>query len=313
MKLNLRGKLLLPSFFVILLGMSRSGFFSFNSSQKALESTIGEQIRQVSISLSRQMDLFLEDMVSPMVLLSKRSVTQAIFSKDILNAEAMKASIKALREMEEDNGKFEFIAVAGLDGRTLTASDDSLVGTLNVADRAYFREALGGKTAFSDVIKSKVTGNPTFIVAVPVRRDGRTAGICFGSVDLVQFNRRFISPISIGNKGYAYLVDRAGTFLAHPVAGKVLSDGIGETDWGKQMLRQKSGFQKYLWDGQEKMVAYQSVRDTGWVVAAGADMADIFAPVVHIRNLTIVVTLLTLLTVGTVIFLIAASVVKAVK
>jgi methyl-accepting chemotaxis protein len=228
MKLNLRGKLLLPSFFVILLGMSLSGFFSFNSSQKALESTIGEQIRQVSISLSRQMDLFLEDMVSPMVLLSKRSVTQAIFSKDILNAEAMKASIKALREMEEDNGKFEFIAVAGLDGRTLTASDDSLVGTLNVADRSYFREALGGKTAFSDVIKSKVTGNPTFIVAVPVRRDGRTAGICFGSVDLVQFNRRFISPISIGNKGYAYLVDRAGTFLAHPVAGKVLSDGIGE-------------------------------------------------------------------------------------
>jgi methyl-accepting chemotaxis protein len=313
MKLNLRGKLLLPSFFVILLGMSLAGFFSFNASKNALESTIKEQVNQVSVSLSRQMDGFLEDLAASMVILSKRNVTQAVFSADASKVDTVAVADKVLKNMQADTGKFEFLAVAGPEGRTLAASDESITGTLNVADRAYFREALTGKTAFSDVIKSKVTGNPTFIVAVPVQFGGRTAGVCFGSVDLVQFNRQFISPIKIGNKGYAYLVDQAGTFLAHPDTGKILSDTIGQTAWGKQMLQQKAGFQKYLWNDQEKMVAYQSVRKTGWIVAAGAEMADIFAPVAHIRNLTIVATLLTLLAVATVIFLIAASVVKAVK
>ena len=109
------------------------------------------------------------------------------------------------------------------------------------------------------------------------------------------------------------MVDDTGAFLAHPVAENILDKGISEYVWGKSMLQKEQGFELYPWQGQDKMVAFKRVAKTGWVVAAGAEMNDIFAPVRRIGNLTLLATLLTLLVVGCVIFVIAQSIVKALQ
>lgn len=314
MKLNLRGKLLLPSFSVILLGMALAGGLSYRATKAALEGLIEAQVAQVSAGLAKQIDGFLDDVSHTMTILGKRNITLDLFPMD---GEASPASVAranvAIREMFEDLGKYELLAVAGADGRVVAASDAGVVGQLDLSQRPYFREAMAGRTAFSNVIRSKQTGKPTFVVAVPVTKDGQTVGICLGTVDLVSFNEQFISPIRIGKLGYAYMVDDTGAFLAHPVAENILAKGISEYAWGKELLQNEQGFERYLWQGQDKMVAYQHVSKTGWVVAAGAEMGDIFAPVRHIGNLTLLVTLLTLLLVGGVIFVIAQSIVKALQ
>ncbi|ABA89603.2 methyl-accepting chemotaxis sensory transducer, class 36H, Cache_1 domain-containing [Syntrophotalea carbinolica DSM 2380] len=314
MKLNLRGKLLLPSFSVILLGMALTGWLSFGAAKSALEDLIQAQITQVSSGLGTQVDGFVEEVTGAVTMMSKRQVTLDLFAQrggGSLNATA--GANKALRQMFDDLDRFYLVAVTGADGTVVAASDSTVVGHMDLSQRQYFREAMTGRTAISNVIRDKSNGKPTFVVAVPVVVEGRTVGICLGSVDLERFNKNYIDPIQIGKLGYAYMVDGRGTFIAHPVAENILDKGISEYTWGKNLLGNERGVQKYQWLGKEKMVAYQRVGKTGWVVAAGAEMADIFAPVAHIRNLTIMVTLLTLLAVGAVIYMIARSIVNALQ
>lgn len=314
MKLKLRGKLLLPSFSVILLGMVIAGWLSFRATRAALEDIIRAQIAGVSSGLVKQVDGFLEELTGAVTVMSKRPVTVALFDRVGASSPSMAGGAnRVLQEMLNDLGRFELLAVTGSDGIVIAASEPSVVGQMDLSQRSYFREAMAGKTVFSEVIRSKLSGKPTFVVAVPVIKNGHPVGICLGSVDLVQFNQRYINSIRIGQLGYAYMVDREGTFLAHPVAENILDKGISGYDWGKNMLHNGEGFEKYPWQGKQKIVAYQHVSKTGWVVAAGAELDDIFAPVGHIRNLTILVTLLTLLAVGAVIYVITRSIVKALQ
>ena len=314
MKLKLRGKLLLPSFSVILLGMALAGWLSYRATKSALETLIEAQVAQVSSSLAQQIDGFLDDAADVITLMGKRDITLDLFPSDgTASISAVSRANAALREMFDDLGRYELLAVARADGQIVAASDPEVVGQLDLSQRPYFRQAMAGQIAFSNVIRSKQTGQPTFVVAVPVTKGGRPVGICLGTVDLVGFNEKFINPIRIGKLGYAYMVDDTGAFLAHPVAENILDKGISEYVWGKSMLQKEQGFELYPWQGQDKMVAFKRVAKTGWVVAAGAEMNDIFAPVRRIGNLTLLATLLTLLVVGCVIFVIAQSIVKALQ
>jgi len=314
MRLKLRGKLLLPSFSVILLGMALAGWLSYRAAKSALETIIEAQVAQISSSLAQQIDGFLDDSVDVITLMGKRDITLDLFPADgIASGDVVIRANESLREAFDDLGKYELLAVARADGQVVAASDPAVVGQLDLSERPYFRQAMTGVVAFSNVIRSKQSGKPTFVIAVPVMKGGRAVGICLGTVDLVNFNEQFINPIQIGKLGYAYMVDETGAFLAHPVAENILDKGISEYAWGKSMLQKEQGFERYPWQGQDKMVAYKRVAKTGWVVAAGAEMNDIFAPVRHIGNLTLLVTLLTLLVVGGVIFVIAQSIVKALQ
>lgn len=314
MRLKLRGKLLLPSFSVILLGMALAGWLSYRATKSALETLIEAQVAQVSSGLAQQIDGFLDDGADVITLIGKRNSTLDVFQADGVAAQgAVTRANAALRETSDDLGRYELLAVAGADGQVVAASDPKVVGQLDLSQRPYFQQAMSGKIAFSNVIRSKQTGKPTFVIAVPVMKGGRPVGICLGTVDLEGFNQQFISPIRIGKLGYAYMVDETGAFLAHPVAENILDKGISEYSWGKSMLQNEQGFERYPWQGQDKMVAYKRVARTGWVVAAGAEMNDIFGPVRHIGNLMLLVTLLTLLVVGGVIFVIAQTIVKALQ
>jgi methyl-accepting chemotaxis protein len=314
MKLNLRGKLLLPSFTVILLGMALAGWMSFRATKTALEDLIKAQLTQISSGLAKQVDGFLEEATDTVTMLSKREVTSGLFTADgTVSPASVAAANRAFREAHDDLGKFELLAVTGADGLVLAASDPNASGRMDLSQRSYFREAMAGRVVLSDVIRSKSTGKPTFVVAVPITVEGRIVGVCLGSVDLLRFNETYIDPITIGKLGYAYMVDGKGTFIAHPVSENILDKSISEHAWAKPMLQNAQGLQKYMWQGKEKMVGYHRVSKTGWVAASGAEMDDIFAPVGHIRNLTILVTLLTLVAVGSVIYVIARSIVKALK
>ena len=82
MKLKLRGKLLLPSFSVILLGMALAGWLSYRATKSALETLIEAQVAQVSSSLAQQIDGFLDDAADVITLMGKRDITLDLFPSD---------------------------------------------------------------------------------------------------------------------------------------------------------------------------------------------------------------------------------------
>ncbi len=308
MKFNLKMKFLLPILGVAIVGMVILTVVSFNASKKALEGNIRSQMTQMTQSLALQINNWVVDHQEDVQTLA--NTTEMIAA--INNAEARTQAHDLLAEVYSAYGSYEFLAAVNDDGQVVVASNQELVG-LNLSQRDYFRQAIQGKDVLSEVLISKASGAPVFSIATPLKKQGQTVGVLIGVVDMNSFSDAFIKPVKAGNRGYAYLVDDKGRFVAHPDKDKLINSGIAGYDWGQTILRQKSGFQEYPWNGVDKIVSYRPVEATGWVIAFGAELDDIFAPIVTVRNISITLTLIVVGIIALVIYFAVSNIVKVIR
>jgi methyl-accepting chemotaxis protein len=219
----------------------------------------------------------------------------------------------ALETMVKEYGGYEGFHVTGMDGVVVASSDPAAVGKLDISQRDYFRASLTGKTVVSEVLRSKVTNNPIFVIAVPVNDGAEIAGVIIGVLDLMQFTEKYISPIKVGQRGYVYLLDDKGRFIAHPNQDNILNVDVSGYDWGQEVLRKKQGFTLYQWEGIDKLLAYDQVPSTGWVVAACAESHDVFSAIDGIRNQSLFIALILLAVLAGVVFLVVRPIVNDVR
>ena len=314
MKWNLRGKILFPTILVVLVGLALSGFLNYHSSKAALETTIKGQLTEMTRSLAGQFEGWIDGLSKDIEICSRRDVIRKALHADSEEQRlAASAAGAALETMFKEYGGYEGFHVAGMDGLVVASSDPAAVGKLDISQRDYFRTSLTGKTVVSEVLRSKVTNNPIFVIAVPVHDGGEIAGVIIGVLDLLQFTEKYISPIKVGERGYVYLLDDQGRFIAHPNEDNILDVNVSGYDWGQEVLRQKKGFTLYKWEGIDKLLAYDQVPSTGWIVAACAENHDVFSAVDGIRNQSIFVALILLAVLAGVVFLVVRPIVNDVR
>lgn len=314
MKLNLRSQLLLPTFAIIILCLSISGIVYYQSGKRAVQDALQGQMESIVEGIEGQITAQISELMRTFKTLAGRNIVLSVLEvKNNAGLEAKQSADNALKKMLEDYpGQFEFVAVADRSGVVHAASSPDLAASLNVRDREYFKESLKGQWS-SEVVLSRVTGEPVLMLSFPINKNGEIVGVCFGAIHLSYFAEHYISPVQIARHGYAYLIDETGRFLIHPEKEKQLNDSVAHTQWGQMMLTGKNGFDIYEWEGARKVVAFKTIDQTGWVVAAGANFEDIFAPLAEIRWVSLLTGLITLLGVGIVLLWVAHSIVKAVR
>jgi len=131
-----------------------------------------------------------------------------------------------LERMADQNGYYDTIFFVGTDGiglagasydgraRTLTAEEAS---DFNVADRAWFRQAIRGEEVFSQPLVSRATGNRISNVVVPVEDDnGSVIGVVRAAVMLDVLLER-MRAMSLGGDSDTFLIDSGGNPIT-PVA-----------------------------------------------------------------------------------------------
>ena len=99
---------------------------------------------------------------------------------------------------------------------TTDADADSPLRTQGVADREYFREAMTGTTAISDVIVSRADADATVVICAPFSRGGRTAGVACGILRLEAI-AGLVAAASVP-QGAITLVDERGR-VVHATGG----------------------------------------------------------------------------------------------
>lgn len=315
MKLNLRGKILFPTILVVLVGLALSGYLNYRSSKVALEKTIDGQLTEMTRSLAGQFEGWIDGLSKDIEIFSQRDVIRKALNADSEDQRlaASAAAGSALEVMLKEYGGYEGFHVAGLDGLVVASSDPAAVGKIDISQREYFRASLTGKTVVSEVLRSQVTNNPIFVIAVPVHDGAEISGVIIGVLDLIQFTEKYISPIKVGERGYVYLLDGQGRFIAHPNKDNILNVNVSGYDWGQEVLRKKKGFTLYQWEGIDKLLAYDQVASTGWIVAACAESHDVFSAIDGIRNQSIIVALILLAVLAGVVFLVVRPIVNDVR
>ena len=214
--------------------------------------------------------------------------------------------------MKAEKGRmgFETLAIVNQKGEAMR-SDGTV---LNIADRDYFVTAKKGKPAISDVVIDKVTGKPVVIYAAPVPDNGRTVGVLYGVRNVRELSN-ILEGITIGKSGYAYMINREGTTIAHPDFVASGSSGKGQGDskvdatgsaslkyenttkeakkdkdlaelakLEGQMRKLQKGVGQYSYKGEEKMMAFAPVSGTSWSIGVTADLSDAMSSVNKMRN-----------------------------
>ncbi|SDK56168.1 methyl-accepting chemotaxis sensory transducer with Pas/Pac sensor/methyl-accepting chemotaxis sensory transducer with Cache sensor [Maridesulfovibrio ferrireducens] len=175
----------------------------------------------------------------------------------------------------------------------------------NVGNTEYIRKVLNGAdSAISEVIKSKDENKHVVMLAIPMKdATGRLFGGLFVGLDWDKYAHDLIGNITIGESGYAFILDGQGRMLAHKTDQSIILKDMSSYDSVRRSLASESGFFSYDYEGKEKVQSFMVDPMTGWVVCMSAYVSDLTRAAIHQRNILIVMgTVMTILLVGVIIF-----------
>ena len=313
MELSLRNKILIPILILIMLGMGIATAVSYRTSKKAMDTAYKSQIKLISHSTSQIIVSWIKDRKLDIANWSQQKAYQTAVQDSFLGKAARKSANDMLAKIKEDYKYYETLNIADINGELVSASDTGIIGKINVKDRLYFKEALKGNVFVSDVVKSKASGNPVFMIASPIEEKGQIAGVFFGVIDLSAFNRQFIDPVKVGDGGYAYAFQSDGTLIAHPDKSLILKLNMKEFDFGREMMAKQNGQIVYTFKGLEKLVAFNKDDVVGWTVGVGVDTASFMAPIKKVGYINLMVAACIVLMTALVVFFISGHVAKSIN
>ncbi|MCF8028984.1 MAG: methyl-accepting chemotaxis protein [Desulfobacteraceae bacterium] len=282
MNLSLKNKILLPVLALIVMGMGISTAVSFFQSSSTVENQLNQELERITDSTVQSLSSFVGDRKLDISNWSGEKLYEKAMTKGLMGNAARKSANQRMAHLKESYAYYANIFLAEENGDIIAASDPESVGQISVKDRGYFQESMQGENALSDVIKSRATGKPTFVVSAPVEVSGEIKGVILATVMVEAFSARFIDTIEIGEQGYAFVYDADGTVLAHPDKSQILEANMADFGFGKQMMRQGEGMLEYTYSGVKKLANFASEPVSGWTVAVSASEDELMTPV---RNL----------------------------
>ncbi|CCO23289.1 methyl-accepting chemotaxis protein [Maridesulfovibrio hydrothermalis] len=203
---------------------------------------------------------------------------------------AMKATT-ILRETIRNYQNIKMLAAFDTSGKVLfgMSKDGQDMKGLDLSRREYVRDILNGKDfVISEVLRSKSSGDLVVVMAIPVRGDdGKMIGGFFSTLDWTEYSKRLVGDITIGENGYAYILDSEGRFIAHKVNQSLILRDMSQYQFVKDSLASHKGKTAYEWEGKSKIQFYQVVPMTGWVVCMSAYVSDLTSAASHQRNILI--------------------------
>ncbi len=242
--------------------------------EKKFEEEVYARNMDVAQMLTESFNLFFSDI--------KFSVSMLTEAKEVQHYGFLETD-RFLRQVVRMNENISQIFLIDKEGMQYykTSHLDTLGSRL---DRTYFHQAIAGQTYVSDVIISRSTGQPIAVIAAPIIVDEEITGVIGASIDLSSLER-FLQVYNKESEKYAYVVDHKGKVIFHPKIN--MEDEISDISFlspVKNVIAGQEGIAKYVYNGEEKLVAYIQMHETGWGILAQTPSRIAFAPVVEIQH-----------------------------
>ena len=279
MNLSLKNKILLPVLALIIAGMGISTAVSYFQARDTVENELNKELTQITQSAVNALATWISDRRMDISNWSGEEIYVKAMTKGLMGKSAKRSASGRMAHLKDAYTYYSNIFLADKEGSIIAASNPEAVGEISVADRDYFGQSMQGANAISQVIKSRATGKPVFVISSPVKRQDEIQGVLLATVLLDSFSSKFIDSIQIGEKGYAFAYNDSGMVLAHPDKSHILETNMNTFDFGKTMLARGEGLISYAYDGTGKISSFQKEDTTGWTIAATASRSELMQPV----------------------------------
>ncbi len=310
-RMNLRNRILIPTTAIMIIGMLVTAVISYENSKEAITLIVKESMIATIDASTKQIDAWVTDIVSD---LSSWSNSSEIIK--VLQDEGNSGPANAIMQtLKKNYSTYENLGVLNKEGLLVAGSEVAIVGKLNLKTREYFQNAMAGKVSISKPVASKSSGNPIFVVAIPVKDQGAVVGAIFAAVDLSGFSEVFIDPLKIGQEGYGFVTDKDGVLIAHPDKKRILKVNTRDYSIGKEMMKTQNAGKvvSYELNGEQKILLFGIEKYTGWTIGVTASPEDIYASVITVRNVNLYSTVTLVVIVALCLFLLIAPIVKTLK
>ncbi len=310
--LSLLYRILLPLVGLIIIAMIISATLSSRSTSKSIHDIINAQMVGETESLSTQVKDWIHDLTADM----KTQAESIVYNEVLVNLgengiqKYVETANETLKNFATRYPIYDSVNLLNETGLVVASSDANRVNQANFGDRAYFRNAILGNSVISKIIKSRVSGEPIFVIAMPVKISGKTGGVLTAAVQLKKFSDKYVSPVKVGREGYAYMVDNNGLILAHPDTEQILKLNISDYPWGKKIISQKNGSLRYSFQNVDKIAVFHTDPATGWTFVANAATEDIFSSINRLVSNNTITGIVIVVTLTIVIILIIRPIVK---
>jgi methyl-accepting chemotaxis protein len=321
--LKIGGKLMLVGAAIVVIPFGLMGVIVSIQAQRGIMELVSDQLVTLTHCMADYTDERIQgDMRTSIALAASSDVVASVAAVNRGGSAAVKAAselsarLEAIGESDQYKDAYGGIIVMGANGIVCSSSKAAFIG-VNVADRDYFKSALGGATYVSQMILNKVTGDATVAISAPiVGLSDKPIGVCAVFMKTSAITDE-MAKVKLGKSGYFAVVDRAGLFVLHPskdVAFKVnISSMAGVEAVAKRALAGETGTQAYTYAGARKVAGFSPVSSIGWVVLPQMPEAEFLAAAIDIRNAIILIALIASVLALVLLYLLSRSISDPIK
>ncbi|MCC5451607.1 methyl-accepting chemotaxis protein [Rheinheimera sp. UJ51] len=262
-------------FFIAIVSLSSMVFVKYKSSKTT------DEIMALSSAASTNADVFTD------WLLVRQDEMRLLATLPSIQQLDLALATQLMQQLAQNSGVYDTIFVVGLDGigqagvsfsdgqvKVLSAAENA---AFNVADRAWFKQAVGGQDVFSQPVVSRATGQTVSTVAIPIRQNNQIVAVMRGAVKLEAIFSK-VNELKLNDHTEIYLLDTAGIALS-PAASINTKDPL-QTQAAAAARQQQSGTGLYQnAAGTAVIGSYQYIPMLGWSLVLESRQQEALAEV----------------------------------
>lgn len=273
---SIKTKLVVYFSILILLSSIATGLIAINVSSKSLTNEAEKTLSSLATESARLIETRIQGRIEILETVSGVTDIQTMY---------WYAQLPVLKRIV---AKTDFLDIGVVQPNgTANYTDGS---TANLGDRDYVKKAFSGEANVSDLLISRVTGEPVLMYAAPIERGGKIVGVLVGRISGNALSEA-IQDTGYGNKGYSYIISDTGTVVAHPDVSRVLAQENpiekAEEDIElapvaklfKKILEEREGVSPYSFKGNKLYAGYYPIKDSNWIMVTVANEQEMLSSI----------------------------------
>lgn len=229
--------------FAILISIIAALFFVTNL-KKHNESDFKQTSELITSEISNEMELWTQDQIRVLTGIATNDYVIDMCMNPEDPDKLEKAQIY-LKQLHSRYPYYENLPIAvnikkpvqrTVDGNTITIENgEFLIDTVDGKtvgngglEYSFVKEAFNGNPYYiSNIHSSMVSGEPSYVMSMPIVHDSKIIGAALISPKMNYFTKVFMDNIKLGKTGYAFLIDESSKIIAHPNRDFILTDDAG--------------------------------------------------------------------------------------
>ena len=301
---SIKKRILAFALFATMLPSLTTAWVSYTHNRQSLTQKITAELRNISVHSAREIDLWLKERFYDARVFSRSPVVTEnldrllrLRSRQASDPQALRRLQDYLTSVRERFTDYVELSVVDPEAGVVASTGDADMPQL---PEDWLTRVESGEEIQGLVYRDDILGQVMMVIAVPIRApDDRFLGafsakVNFGTID------ESLRNIVIGETGHAYLVRADGTVM---VSSRIVSTGLMALALPRGTVealfaQQEDALEYTDPQGNEVVGTLDAVPQHDWAVVAEISTAEAFVQIAELRNQTLTILIILLLTIG---------------